>query len=55
MTVCTLLIANSKPPILVQPRQRALDNLTNLAKTTHMFSPALTEQRLDRPLPPTSR
>jgi hypothetical protein len=41
MNVDTFLVADSKFPILMQPRQRPLDNPTSLAKTATTVDPPL--------------
>jgi len=50
MNVIPLLITNSQPPILMQPRQGAFDYPTSLAQATSMLSSSLPEHRLDQPL-----
>jgi hypothetical protein len=50
MNVSSLLITNSQPPVLMQPRQGALDYPASLAQATPMISSSLPDHRLDQPL-----
>jgi hypothetical protein len=50
MNVGPLLITNSQPPVLMQPRQSALDYPASLAQATPMISPSLPDHRFDQPL-----
>jgi hypothetical protein len=50
MNVSSLLVTNSQPPILMQPRQGPLNNPTCRSKPASMISSSLAKHRLDQPM-----
>ena len=51
INVSPLHITNPQPPVLMQPRQGALDYSAGLAQAAAMISPSLPDHRHDQPLP----